>query len=188
MKRNRIISAICLFAVICNHPAFAGTLQWLGNSSGNWSNSANWQGSKPAAGDTVYFGDSANKAGVVLSPAQILDASFTIKGLVASNSNDVSITALSSAYKLTIGSDGLDLSQKNCADLSISADVVLNAAQTWWVADKRTLQLAALNLGPSELKINLEGLSSLVEIKGTLSGSGSITIGENSAGTLFLGG
>jgi len=182
------IMTICLIAVACNAPVSAANIRWQGNVSAGWNNAGNWLGTLPTGSDIIYFGNDANKAGVVKNPDQSLNADFSVKGIVANNTNNMSISAGAAAYKLSLGSAGIDMTQRDCANLIINAEVALLASQLWNIADLRSLQVSKLNLGAAELKLNLNGLNSNIVFNDQISGSGSLNIAEGSKGTLVLAG
>ena len=130
MVANTIVTDNVLWRFIVPSPP----LVWSGASNTSWGASGNWiPGVVPSAGDAVSF-ESSSTANL----NTVLNQNFNPLGVsVTSPSGPVAIGGLNS---LTVGASGLDLSGAS-QDLTVTAPVVLGAAQSWNVASGRTLSV-----------------------------------------------
>ena len=130
MVANTIVTDDVLWRFIVPSPP----LFWSGASSTSWSAAGNWiPGVVPSAGDAVNFDSSATA-----NLNTVLNQDFNLLGVsVTSPTGPVSIGGSNS---LTVGANGINLAGAS-QDLTISAPVVLGAAQSWNVASGRTLSV-----------------------------------------------
>jgi autotransporter-associated beta strand protein len=186
-------------------PATAGDRYWRGNIDNSWSSlsgsNSNWfndaAGStnaqtSPGAGETVNFStvNATNAAGVI---ATTLDNNFTVNDLVfGSDPNGVTSVTIGGGFTpagvpgvLSIAPassvDGL-LVGSNAGNVTISAPVLLGAAQTWSVdgtganGSALTVSGALSGSGP----VTLNGLVTLSAANGTSTHSGATTVTNGS--------
>lgn len=127
---------------------------WSGIADNSWTTASSWTpGITPAPGDGVSFDESS-----ALNLATMLDANFSVDGIaVGSPAGPVSIGG---TQDLTLGSAGIDLSAAT-RDLTITAPVILGAAQAWNVAEGRTLSVQGGLTGAFALSIAGPGTATL---------------------------
>ncbi len=181
--------------------AATGDVFWRGNTNGSWSgmsgSDTNWYTTdagttnaqtNPSSGNTVIFSTiNANMLGGVVNTT--LDNNFTVnKILFGSDPNGVTavniapgVTPSSALGVLTISptssSDGLNVAS-NAGNVTISAPVVLGAAQTWTVAgtglNGSTLTVSGPVTGAGTLDIS--GLVTLSAAAGASTYNGATTV------------
>ncbi|OYV04376.1 MAG: hypothetical protein CFE26_17225, partial [Verrucomicrobiales bacterium VVV1] len=181
-------------------PAAAGNLFWRGNTSSSWSaisgSNTNWftdaAGTtnaqyNPGAGNTVNFStvNATNTVGVITTT---LDNNFTVKNLLfGGDPNGVTSVTIAPgvtpagalgilAIAPTSSSDGLNVGS-NAGSITISAPVILGAAQTWGAAgtgaNGSTLTVSGAVSGSNTLDIS--GLVTL-SAPGTSTYTGATTV------------
>lgn len=189
-------------------PVSAGNRYWRGNTNSSWSalGGANWYTdaagtvnapANPGAGDTVNFSSiNATNAGGVISTT--LDNNFTVNDLIFGN-NPNGVTSVTIAGGFTPGgvpgvlsiapdssADGLNVGS-NAGNITISAPVLLGAAQTWNIdgtgvnGSSLTVSGALSGSGP----VTINGLVTLSAASGTSTHSGATTVTNGS--TLLSG-
>jgi len=137
---------------------------WKGTTSSSWATVGNWTAA-PGTGDNIRFNASSTA-----NLATVLNQDFNLNGVVlTSPTGPVSIGG---SNTLTLGAGGLDLSAAT-QNLSITAPLVLGAAQTWNVGTGRILSVSGAVTGSGDL---------------TLFGAGKVSLGAsnilpNGAGT-----
>lgn len=117
---------------------------WTGASNASWATAGNWTNA-PATGDNVRFNASSTA-----NLNTVLDQDFSLNGIaLVDPTGPVSIGGTNI---LTLGAGGLDLSAAT-QDLSITAPLVLGAAQNWNLAASRTLSVSSAVTGTGDLTI-----------------------------------
>lgn len=123
---------------------------WSGASGTSWTTAGNWtSGTAPSSGDAVSF-DSSSTANL----NTVLNQDFSLSGV--SLSTPAGPVSIGGVNTLTTGAGGIDLAAAT-QDLTITAPLVLSAAQTWSVASGRTLSLNSGVAGAFALNINGTG-------------------------------
>ncbi len=127
---------------------------WSGTSGNSWTVADNWvPGVVPSTGDSINF-DSSSAANL----NTVLNQDFDLLGVnVINPAGPVSIGG---ANTLTIGTGGLDLAAAT-RNLTVTAPLVLSAAQSWNVASGRTLSVNGGVSGAFALGIGGAGSVSL---------------------------
>ena len=149
---------------------------WTGGGGNtSWTTANNWlSNTVPTTGDAIIF-NAASTANL----ATVLNQNFSITSLSVTNpSGPVSIGG---ANTLTNGSGGIDLSAAN-QNLTITAPMVLGAAQSWNVTNGRTLSVNGGISGGVALTVAGTGT---VSLGGAASHTGATTV--NSGATLRMG-
>lgn len=125
-------AAASLFAL----PA-AATTTWTGATNGSWATATNWTGTPPdnVTAQAIVF-DSTSTANLT----QTLNASYTVTGITLTNPTGAATVnnGTGTGNTLTIGSGGIDLSAAS-QNLTLSANLLIGANQTWTVNGGRTL-------------------------------------------------
>lgn len=152
---------------------------WTGASGTSWATIGNWSpGVLPATADTVLFNSSSTA-----NLATVLNQNFSLAGVTLSTpSGPVSIGG---ANTLTLGAGGLNLSAAN-QNLTVTAPMILGAAQTWSVASGQTLSVGGSITGGVDLTVAGAGKISLGAANILPNGAGAGNLIVN--GTLDLNG
>jgi len=139
---------------------------WTGSSGTSWTTAGAWEsGVVPINGNSVLFNASSTA-----NLATVLNNDFFLSGLtVTSPANAISI---SGTNLLTIGSAGIDLSAST-QNLTLSAPLAMNAAQSWTVASGRVLSINGGVSGTTALTISGPGK---VSLGGIANHTGSTTV------------
>src|SRR6266446_2341593 len=161
---------------------FGTDKQWTGAINSTWSTGANWVGGAPPGGTTdnaVFDGTFSNQPN--------LGATATVGGLWMKGTAGNAVTITGST--LTLGGGSINgngsvailMDNPNTFTLTISAPLILGAAQAWWNNSGGLLTIAgAVNLNGNSLT---NGGSGNTTISGVVSGSSSITQNQFSGGT-----
>jgi fibronectin-binding autotransporter adhesin len=148
---------------------------WTGSSSTAWSTAGNWNGGVPSGSERANF----NSSSYTNQPN--LDATGIAVGIVVGSSSG-SVT-VGGANILTLGMNGIDMASAG-SNLTISAPITLGAAQTWSVANSRTITTSgAIVNGGYRLTLSSTGTTT---INGAISGSGGLL--KSGLGGLTLAG
>jgi autotransporter-associated beta strand protein len=156
--------------------AVTTTPTWTGGGGNtSWTTAGNWlSNTVPTTGDAIIF-NAASSANL----NTVLNQNFSVSGLSVTNpSGPVSIGG---ANTLTNGAGGIDLSAAT-QNLTITAPMVLGAAQSWTVTNGRTLSVNGGVSGGVALTVAGTGA---VSIGGVASYTGATTV--NSGVTLKMG-
>jgi autotransporter-associated beta strand protein len=131
---------------------------WLGYSSPDWTNSANWSSQRsPLTGQSVTFNERS-----ISNLSTSLRSNFSLSGVTMTTpAGPVSIGGTNT---LTIGSDGFDLSVAS-QNLTLTAPLLLSADQAWNVGSS---QILSVNGGVSD---NVAGANL------TIDGGGKVSLG-----------
>ncbi len=151
---------------------------WTGFSENSWTNSGNWSSLQtPIGGQAVTFNSLSTS-----NLATTLNANFSLAGLsVTTPAGPVSVGGTNT---LTLAGGGLDLSSAN-QNLTITAPLVLNANQTWNLANSRTLSVnGGVSDNGSGFNLTVAG-GGKVSLGGAATHTGDTTV--NAGGTLQMG-
>ena len=151
------------------------TRYWTGAASADWNATGNWDGgaSVPNPNDNIVFDDANFTAS---NQPNLNAASVTAGALTFSCTKPVTISR-SSTYVLTIGG-GVTVNPSAAESITISAPVVLGAAQTWSIdanANGSSLAVSGILSGGSTNALTVMGGSSNSTL--TLSGANTFTGG-----------
>lgn len=182
-------------------PTPAGDLYWRGNTSNSWSalngSSTNWYSeaagttnaqASPGAGDTVNFSTvNATISGGIITTT--LDNNYTVNDLVfGGDPNGVTSVTIAAgttpagvpgvlAIAPSVSTDGVNVGS-NAGSVTISASVLLGAAQTWSAngtgVNGSTLTVTGAITGTNTL--NISGLVTLSSAGGSSTYSGATTV------------
>lgn len=182
-----------LFAVAATLLALpaASAATWTGDAAPDvsWATAGNWSGTAPdnvTAQPIVY--DNTSDAGL----AQTLNASYTTTGItLTSPTGAVTVgNGTGTGNTLTIGSGGIDMSSAT-QNLTLSANLLIGANQTWTVNGGRTLtgiagSTTSIGTGTGNINIVQSGTGTATTVfnqngNGTGWGgySGNITVNSN---------
>lgn len=145
-------------AIVNDRPELVVTLSvnslsdWTGAVGTSWTDAGNWT-TAPTSGAAVRFNSSATA-----NLATVLNQDFTLAGI--SMIDPAGPVSIGGANSLTLGAGGLDLSAAT-ADLTVTAPLVLDAAQSWNVASGRTLGVSGTVTGSGNLTVLGDGTVSL---------------------------
>lgn len=145
-------------AIVNDRPELVITLavtslsDWTGAAGTSWTDAGNWTAA-PAAGASVRFNNSSTA-----NLATVLNQDFSLAGITVIN--PAGPVSIGGANSLTLGAGGLDLSAAT-SDLTVTAPLVLDASQTWNVANGRTLGISGAVTGSGSLTVFGEGKVSL---------------------------
>ena len=130
---------------------------WSGASGTSWITAGNWtSGSVPVTGDAANF-DSSSTANL----NTVLNQDFNLAG--ATVTSPAGAVSIGGTHRLTLGASGIDLAAAS-QNLTITAPVVLGAAQSWNVASGRTLSVNGGVAGSSSFTVEGAGKVSLAGV------------------------
>lgn len=174
----------------------AGDLYWTGAANTSWSglsgSNSNWAtvangatdaGYAPGANNLVYF-SATNASTSAINTT--LDSAISIQGLRVINSGTGPVTiAPGLAGTLTLGASGIEVQSGAPTLTTISAPVVLGAAQSWFVTTGNTLSVSGVvsggvATGNTALTVNGGGI---VNLSGVNTFTGNVII-EGAGSTL----
>src|SRR5262245_42781069 len=175
------IGAASIGAVeLMSQPAAAATKTWIGNTSVNWADAANWSGGTvPATGDSLQFG-AAGTAGTTLVDNLMFPALYTL--------SDITFTAAAPTYTInnSSGTRGFNFNTGTITDQTaalenLNDNIVISTALTATMSNGGTLALGGVISGPGTLTTAGNGTLAL---SGNSSFSGGVTLG---GGNLNIG-
>jgi autotransporter-associated beta strand protein len=144
--------------IVDNRPELIVTLlvnalsDWTGATGNLWTDAGNWTAA-PAPGASVRFNSSSTA-----NLATTLNQDFSLSGIALAN--PAGPVSIGGTNNLTLGAGGLDLSAAT-QDLSVTAPMILDAAQIWTVANGRTLGVSGVVTGSGNLAVFGDGKVSL---------------------------
>lgn len=144
---------------------------WTGAISTSWATAGNWT-TAPLAGDNVRFNNSSTA-----NLSTVLNQNVNLNGIALTTPTGP--VSIGGGNTLTIGAGGLDLSAA-AQNLTITAPLVLGAAQTWNVAGSHTLGISGAVSGSGNITVAGAGKVSL--------GAANILPNGASAGNLAVSG
>jgi hypothetical protein len=173
--------AALLLAALCPLiPASSLADDWKGSeadSTGRWTNGANWQNNtaplNDGTADITFPNGSSNFSTVTIDAAQ----SIYSLSITNNNGHNYSFTATTGST-LTIGSGGLSLAASR-ADLGSAVAINLGASQPWDIASGSSLYVDGTISGNSHTTLSLTGTGSLY-LNGILDGP-SVLLVDNAA-------
>lgn len=145
-------------AIVDDRPELVVTLSvnslsdWTGAAGNSWAVAGNWT-TAPAPGASVRFNSSSTA-----NLATVLNQDFNISKI--SLIDPAGPVSIGGTHSLTLGAGGLDLSAAT-SDLTVTAPLVLDATQTWAVANGRTLGVGSAISGSGSLTVFGDGKVSL---------------------------
>ena len=140
------------------------TTNWIGGTSGNWSNAANWVGGAvPASGANVCIADGTGKSSVTLNVSVTVGNLFIDSGssLTISNNLDLEVTGtIYNAGQISVSANG------NQTNLSMGGAVTLTGGGS--------VALSVGNSGGTPVIREDSGNSTLTNVNNTISGLGQV--------------
>src|SRR6185503_14227844 len=169
----RTASVLALIALVCVAHSKAANLTWDGGGNdNNWSTPANWGGTAPAAGDSLFFGGS-----IRLTPANNYPAGALFNGLTF---NNPSASFTLGGNSITLGSDIAD--NMPLVPQTINLPLSLNATRGVSVTADGSLTLGGIISGTAGSGITKTG-SGLLTLNAANTFNGRVTINN---GTLSI--
>ena len=144
--------ALAVFVVAASFAAGAKTTVWNANTSGVWSNPANWSSGVPATSDTVLFTNPSSPSDIStldinISPASITMAGFGGNVVLGVPLSVLSLTITSGTFNLSGNSLTVDTLVIGGGTLDATSGAVLVGAGGIWVQPSGTYLSNGTHLG-----------------------------------------